>query len=146
MHSSGMRTTRLLTVSQHALGRGCIPACTGQRGVCIPACTGQGGVSARGGCLPRGCMPGGCTPPSSVDRILDTRLRIHYLSANSFADGNKKRKVMVRRNSSYGDGECDIHKYVNIVVRWTCLATMFPGLTKCPDLAQKIFSIFPVFL
>ena len=67
MHSSGMRTARLLTVSQHALrkggvsqhalGRGvCIPACTGPGGVCISTCTGQGGVcwgvSAQGGvCL-----------------------------------------------------------------------------------------------
>ena len=42
MHSSRMHTARLLTVSQHALGRvGCIPACTGQ------------GVSAQG------CLPGG---------------------------------------------------------------------------------------
>ena len=40
MHSSGIYTTRLLTVSQHALHRGCIPACTGQGGIV---------------CLPRGC-------------------------------------------------------------------------------------------
>ena len=37
MHSSGMRTARLLTVSEHALGRG---------------------VSAQGVCVPRGCLPG----------------------------------------------------------------------------------------
>ena len=66
MHSSGMRTARLLTVSQHALcvwggipactGRGCvcIPACTGQGRVCIPACTGQGCLPRGRGCLPRG--------------------------------------------------------------------------------------------
>ena len=53
MYSSGMRTARLLTVSQHALGRG----------VCIPACTGQGGVSqhalARGGVYPSIYCPAG---------------------------------------------------------------------------------------
>ena len=33
MHSSGIRTARLLTVSQHTLGGGgVIPACTGWRG------------------------------------------------------------------------------------------------------------------
>ena len=80
MHSSGMRTTRLLTVSQHALGRGvyprmhwvrvypsiqwgCLPrvcvsawgegVCPG--GVCLP----WGCVSALG-CLTRGCLPGWC--------------------------------------------------------------------------------------
>ena len=68
MRSSMMRTARLLTVSQHALGRGegvCIPARTGQGGVylsmhwawgvCIPACTGQGRVSAQGGVCPGVC-------------------------------------------------------------------------------------------
>ena len=50
-----------------AVGGGCIPACTGQGWVCIPACTGQG-VS---------------TPPHSMDRILDTRLGKHYLSATT---------------------------------------------------------------
>ena len=39
-------------VSQHALGRGCIPACTG-KGVCNSVCTGQG-VSAQGVCLCKG--------------------------------------------------------------------------------------------
>ena len=41
------------------------------------------GVSASGG-----VCPGACTPP--LDRILDTRLWKHYLSATSFADGNKQ--------------------------------------------------------
>ena len=69
MHSSVMRTARLLTVSKHALGwGGCIPACTGQGGVCMGGvCPGGGsaqgvsawGVSARGGVLPRGCLPRG---------------------------------------------------------------------------------------
>ena len=58
MHSSRMRTAGLLTVSQHALGRGvCIPACTRQgvypsmhlAGVCLP----------KGGVCPRWRMPGG---------------------------------------------------------------------------------------
>ena len=42
MHSSRMRTTRLLTVSQDALRRGSIPTCTGWGGVCINTCTGWG--------------------------------------------------------------------------------------------------------
>ena len=75
---------RLLTVSQHALGRGvCIPACTGWGclpGLCLPwgglpRVVSALGVSAQGGgvcpgrgCLPRGiypgrgCLPGGCLP------------------------------------------------------------------------------------
>ena len=83
MHSSGMRTSRLLTVSQHALGVGvCTPACTGQgvcvsqhalgrgwcvspsmhwAGGCIPACTGQG-VSAQGMSAWRGLPRGWQTP------------------------------------------------------------------------------------
>ena len=75
MHSRGMRTARLLTVSQHALcgGRGCIPACTGQ-GVCIPACTGQE-VSAQEG----GVCPGGCLPCELNDR----QVYKHYLAATS---------------------------------------------------------------
>ena len=60
-------------VSQHALDRGCIPACTGQgvypsmhwAGVCIPWA---------GGCLPRGfCLgvcPGGCLPQGMSARGL----------------------------------------------------------------------------
>ena len=53
MHFSGMCTARLLTVSQHALGRGrvCIRVCTGQGGVCL-------GVSARGN-----AQEGEQTPP-----------------------------------------------------------------------------------
>ena len=58
MHSSGMRTAHLLTVSQHALaGRGVYRGVSAQGGVCLP----KGGV-----CLPRGCLPSGdvChTPP-----------------------------------------------------------------------------------
>ena len=46
MHSSGMRTTRLLTVSQHALGRGV--SAWGY----LPR-----GVSAQGAGLARGCLP-----------------------------------------------------------------------------------------
>ena len=57
MHSSRMRTARLLTVSQHALGRegfawGCLP-----RGRCLD----------RGGCLPRGDVcPGGVSGQGRV--------------------------------------------------------------------------------
>ena len=59
--------------------RGCLPA----KGW-VSACQG-GYLPARGVCLPRGgCAMGGVWP---VDRILDTRLWKHYLSATLFADG-----------------------------------------------------------
>ena len=105
MHSSGMRTARLLTisqhvlcsgvcVSQHALDWGCIPACTGQ-GVCIPACTGHGGVcpgvSAWGGVSAEGCVCVADTPlwhqrqtaSSPVNRMTDICLWKYNLAATS---------------------------------------------------------------
>ena len=55
MHSSGMRTARFLTVSQHALCRGNVSQHALGRGV-----SAQGeGVLAQGGCLPWGCLPMG---------------------------------------------------------------------------------------
>ena len=65
MHSSGIRTARLLTVSQHALRRGVYPSmhwvggCVSQHALgrgCIPACTVKGGVypSMQWGRHPRG--------------------------------------------------------------------------------------------
>ena len=70
MHSSRMRTVR----------------CSGRRGdVCLGA-----GVCLGGGCLPWGCLPRGVSalvhawiPPPLMDRILDTRLWKHYLSATT---------------------------------------------------------------
>ena len=66
MHSSGMRTARLVTISQYALCRGvCIPACTG-RG-CIPACTGWGCIPActeQGGCISKHALGRGGVYPS----------------------------------------------------------------------------------
>ena len=72
MHSSGMHTARLLTVSQHALGRGVYPSihwvggvsqhALGRRGVC------PGWVSAHGGICPEGCVAD--TPPPWTDRHL----------------------------------------------------------------------------
>ena len=57
-------------VSQHALGRGCIPACTGQ-GVCIPACTGQGvcipACTGQGVCIPACTGQGGVCPGGVAD-------------------------------------------------------------------------------
>ena len=50
MHSSGMRTARLLAVSQHALGMG-VSTQEGSAGECLPR-----------RCLPRGCLPRGCLP------------------------------------------------------------------------------------
>ena len=60
MHSSGMCTARLLTISQHGRGGGGM----------YPSMHWAGGVSqqtlGRGvcprGCLPRGCLPGGVCP------------------------------------------------------------------------------------
>ena len=64
MHSSGMRTACLLTVSQHALFKGVSQHALGR--VCVSQHALGKGVCARGclprGCLPRGCLPGGCLP------------------------------------------------------------------------------------
>ena len=56
--------------------------CSGRRGGCLPA---------RGGVCPSPCWVtclGGCLPQSMLDRILDTCLWKHYLSATTVADGN----------------------------------------------------------
>ena len=78
MHSSRMRTVHC---SGRLGGGRCLP------GGCLPggACLGDvcWGVSAQVGCL-----PGGVHLPS-VDRILDTCLWKHYLSATTVADGKK---------------------------------------------------------
>ena len=82
--------------SMHWAG-GVYPSMHWPGGVCIPACTGQGVVSA-GGVCPGGvcqmvsawrCLPQcmlGYTPPP-VNRMTDTQVYKHYLSANSFVDG-----------------------------------------------------------
>ena len=86
IHSSRMRTARLLTVSQHALmwgvylPKGDVPA--------------QGGVPAQGVYLPRvkGCTcPQGYLPrysPTPVNRMTD-RCKNITLPQTSFAGGNK---------------------------------------------------------
>ena len=82
LHSSGMRTARLLTVSQHALCRGGVPGCGGCtclaggctcpggtcRGVYLPGWgvyllggVPAGGVPAQGVPARRGCTCWGCT-------------------------------------------------------------------------------------
>ena len=58
MHSSRMRTARLLTMSQYALSGGGVPAWEG----CVPA----GGVPAQGVYLPRGVPAEGGTCPGGV--------------------------------------------------------------------------------
>ena len=69
IHSSRMRTFRLLTVSQHAHALG--------RGVCMPGGLPRVGVSARGGggSLPReGCLPRGvCGRHPPVNRMTDVK-------------------------------------------------------------------------
>ena len=73
MHSSGMRTVRLLTASQHALGGGCLSrGCLPEGWWCLSRGVSAQGVSVQGvclgmsawGCLPRGCLPrpGGVCP------------------------------------------------------------------------------------
>ena len=79
MHSNGIHATRLLTVSQLALGRGCVypsmhwaEGCL-PRGVC-PGGSAQGGGLTRGGCvsaqrgvcLPWRVCPGGVCLPRGV--------------------------------------------------------------------------------
>ena len=79
--------------------------CSGRHGECLPVgvvCL--WGLSACGGCLPVGgvCLPSACwgTHLLPVDRILDTSLWKHYLSAISFADGsyknNKEQKAVLQ--------------------------------------------------
>ena len=76
MHSRGMRTARLLTVSQHALGRGCVSQhalgrrCLPRRGVSVQ----EGGICPGGGWLPGGCLP--C-------ELNDRQVYKHYLAATS---------------------------------------------------------------
>ena len=85
MHSSRMRTARLLTVFQHALLGGC--TCRGMylpRGVYLP----RGGVPARGyllGGVPTGGVPAQVLPPP-VNRITDTCKNI-TMPQTSFAGG-----------------------------------------------------------
>ena len=81
MHSSRMRTVRC----SGRQGCVCIPACTVQGGVCPGCVSDKGGVL--GGVSHHALGQGGVTPPP-VDRILDTRLWKHYLSATIVADGN----------------------------------------------------------
>ena len=66
MHSSGMRTARLLTVSQHALGRGwsVYPSMQGDKG-CLPGGCLPGWMSTQWGVCPKGVC--GRHPPP-VDR------------------------------------------------------------------------------
>ena len=70
MHSSGMRTARLLAVSQHALLWGGVPAWGGRGGGILAWGDLPGGVPAQGGCTCLGGVPalggGGVYPPWGV--------------------------------------------------------------------------------
>ena len=68
MHSSGMRSAHLLTVSQHALLRRVCPGGMSTKGGCLPGGDVCLGVSAQGGCLPRGFCPGRCLPGGGVSQ------------------------------------------------------------------------------
>ena len=77
MHSSRMRAARLLTVSQHALGGGvCIPACIGQG-----RCVSQHALGR--GCLPSvgGDYSGAVADTPSCEQ--NGRCKKHYLAATS---------------------------------------------------------------
>ena len=63
MHSSGMRTARLLTVSQYALaGGGCLPRGVSAGGGAVCPGVSARGLSAQGGVCPGGVCSGGCLP------------------------------------------------------------------------------------
>ena len=69
MHSSRMRTARLLTVSQYALSGGRCPCLGGVctcRGCTCRGCTCPGGVPTWGCSCPGGYLPGGRTCPGGV--------------------------------------------------------------------------------
>ena len=101
MHSSRMLTVRFSgrLTEGHVYMRvfaqlGCVcPGWVSAQGGCLPGGLSAQRLSAKGVVCLEGGLPvclgirGGCTPPP-VDRILDTRLRKHYLSAALFADGN----------------------------------------------------------
>ena len=102
MHSNRMRTIRC----SGRLGGVCLPRGVSAQGVCLPwgsICPGGWGVCLEGGgCLPGRCLPercvcsGGCLSggvhlPLWGDFL--TRLRKHYLSAISFADGNYQQEA-----------------------------------------------------
>ena len=63
MHSRGMRTAGLLTISQHALGRGFFPSMHWAGGACLgEVClrVSAWGVSAQGVVCPGSVCPEGC--------------------------------------------------------------------------------------
>ena len=69
----------------------CLPRGVCPGGVCpVRGCLPSEGVSAQWGgvCPVRGVCPEGLHPP--MDRILDTRLWKHYLSATTVADGKNQ--------------------------------------------------------
>ena len=80
MHSSGMRTARLLTVSQHALwwagGGGC--TCPGGGLVYLPGeCTCPGGVPALGGVPAQAGVPAQVLPHLWTDRHVSWFMSAH---------------------------------------------------------------------
>ena len=117
MHSSKMRTARLLTVSQHTLPEGVPPrVCTylggvPARRVYLPGGYLPGGVPAQGGVylpggvhLPRGvCVPAwGCTCPGTppVNRMTE-RCKNITLPQTSFAGGNKPSISTNKKNVTF---------------------------------------------
>ena len=102
MHSSRMRTARLLTVSQHAL-----PGVYLARGsTCPGGCISAGGVPAWAAVCtcPEGCTCPGTPPP--VNRMTD-RCKNITLPQTSFAGGKKKTlESVLWRYSSTVQGCC----------------------------------------
>ena len=65
MHSSRLRTTRLLTISQHALRRGLYPSLH-WAGECVSQHALGLGLSIQGGVCLRGCLPKGVVCPRGL--------------------------------------------------------------------------------
>ena len=126
MHSSRMRTIRCSGRQGRVFPGGVCPGGVCPGGLCPVGClpgwgvsaqrvSDHGGVSAQWVCLPGGICPGGLSAPvnagiqhpSLVDRILETHLRKHYLSATSFADG----KYLHNFHTKYGSWLVHTHLF-----------------------------------
>ena len=99
MHSSMIRTVRFSGRLQGVSARGvwCLP---GGCGVCPGVwCPPRWGVCPGRRC---GVCLGGVLHLRPMDRILDTRLWKHYLSATTVADGNKCRGAKLYARGKHG--------------------------------------------
>ena len=101
-----MHTARLLTVSQHALRRGCVSQHALGKG-CLPwwvylsrrGCTCPGGVPAQGVYLPGVYLPRGCTCPGGC-----TCLGVYLLGGCTCLEGVPAQGVYLPRRCTYPGG------------------------------------------